>query len=116
MSPFFVEHSTDRGVAYLRVRGDVDTSTALRVGNALRAAADDERHNVVVDLCEVELLDANGLGALMRCAKSLREQGRRLFVVCPPGHVRRVLELCMLGRRLGVHATREDAVAAAAAA
>jgi anti-sigma B factor antagonist len=116
MPPFLIEHSTNHGIAYLRVRGDVDTSTALRVRNALRAATDDKQHNVVVDLCEVELLDANGIGVLMRYAKSLREQERRLFVVCPPGNVRRVLELCMLSRRLGVHATRDEAVAAAAAA
>jgi anti-sigma B factor antagonist len=91
-------------------------STALRVRDGLWAATDNEHQNVVIDLGGVELLDATGIGVLMRCAKGMRERGRRLFVVCPPGNVRRVLELCMLSRRLGVHPTRDEAVAAAVAA
>jgi anti-sigma B factor antagonist len=112
MAPFVVERSIDAGMACVQVRGHLDESTALHLRNAVWEATDSDQRCLVVDLCGVEVIDAAGIAVLLRCARGMRERGGHLFVACPPGNVRRVLELCMLSETLGVRATREEAVAA----
>ncbi len=64
---------------------------------------------IVVDLTELEFIDSSGIHALVRP----RSDSARIELVCPPGNVRRVLEVTKLERVLQVHDTLDAALAAA---
>ena len=53
---------------------------------------------LVVDLSDVTLLDSSGLGALVSLLNRARGGGRRLGLVCPHRHLRRVFEITGLRR------------------
>ena len=67
-------------------------------------------HPVVVDLTELAFIDSSGLHALLRP----RGDDGAIELVCPPGNIRRVLELTKLEHVLQVYDTLDAALAAAA--
>jgi anti-sigma B factor antagonist len=64
---------------------------------------------VVVDLTGLAFIDSSGIHALLRP----RPQAT-IVLVCPPGNVRRVLEVTKLENVLPLHDTLDDALAATA--
>lgn len=94
----------------LRVRGDLDMSTATDLTDAVRAELKASESpeggtgghppvaHVVIDLGVTEFLDSSGARALVWAARDAREAGVELSVACPPanGPVRRVLDLLQL--------------------
>ena len=64
---------------------------------------------VVVDLTSLEFIDSSGIHALVRP----RSDNARIELVCPPGNVRRVLEVTKLERVLQVHDSLDEALTAA---
>jgi anti-anti-sigma factor len=77
----------------IAVRGDVDSSTAPILADALRRATVDGEGRVVLDLCETSFIDSAGISTLLNGLRRLTRQRRKLVVVCPPGPPRRVFEL-----------------------
>ena len=70
------------------VEGDVDLQTGPQLSATVCASGGGE--HVVVDLCEVAVIDARGLRDMLLAARLL---ARGLYVVCAPdGPVRRMLE------------------------
>jgi anti-anti-sigma factor len=63
---------------------------------------------IVVDLTPLEFIDSSGIHALVRP----RSDSARIELVCPPGNVRRVLEVTKLERVLQVYNTLDEAFAA----
>jgi anti-sigma B factor antagonist len=80
-------------VPVVRLRGAVDIDTVRHVAERLNELVGDPSATVVVDLTPVTFIDSTGLGALMRTHQRLRRQGRSLYVICPAGPARRVLEV-----------------------
>jgi anti-anti-sigma factor len=64
---------------------------------------------IVVDLTPLEFIDSSGIHALVRP----RSDTARIELVCPPGNVRRVLEVTKLERVLQVYDTLDEALAVA---
>jgi len=97
------------GVVVIRVRGDIDVTTAPGLVEAIGKTADhapDRR--VVVHLGACDYFDSSGISALLRCKKRL---GGRLGVVAPSGSsVHRVLEMVGLVEALLVADTLDSAV------
>ena len=60
------EHDGDAMVYCLR--GSLDIATAPSMRAALIEAAEEGKHDIVVDLRQVEFLDSTGLGALVAAA------------------------------------------------
>ena len=77
----------------IAVRGDVDSSTAPMLADALRRATLDGEGRVVLDLCETSFIDSAGISTLLNGLRRLTRQRRKMIVVCPPGPPRRVFEL-----------------------
>lgn len=100
------------GTHFVVAEGEVDLAGAHRLSRALGEVLAAREGDVVVDLCAVSFMDSFGIGKLLETLQRLRRQGRRMAVVCPPGAVRRVLELARLEEALQVQETREQAQAA----
>ena len=66
----------------------------------------------VLDLSQLSFMDSTGVNALLRARALLAREQRELVVVCPPGAVRRVLELVGIDDMLAPFASRRDAAAA----
>ena len=77
----------------LTVRGEIDIATSPQLKLALDKAIRESVGAFVLDLCEVEFLDSSGLNLVLRARAALAREARPLAVVCPPGAVRRVMEI-----------------------
>ena len=110
-----LEDETAGDVLVVRARGEIDHWSAPYLSERMRMAAHEEDGPVVVDLCDVTLIDSAGISVLVNAARRLVHQRRRLSIVCPPGNLRRLFELTGLVDALEIHPTRDDALAALAA-
>jgi anti-anti-sigma factor len=63
----------------------------------------------VLDLDDLGFIDSTGVTVLLRAQSLLGQQDRRLALVCPPGAVRRVLELVGVADLFPLLASRADA-------
>jgi anti-sigma B factor antagonist len=91
------------GAPGLAVRGEVDLAVV-----ATRSSVG----AFVLDLCDVEFLDSTGLRVLLHARALLARDERALAVVCPPGNVRRLLEVVGVDDLFFLVDTREEVAAA----
>jgi anti-sigma B factor antagonist len=63
---------------------------------------------LVVDLGPTEFLDSTGIGTLVGVMKTVRTRGGDLALVCPPGHIRRTLELVGLHLAFRIYDSLDD--------
>ena len=99
-------------VAMAEVIADaLDVSNAEDLKSRLRALADDHK-KLVLDLYQVAFLDSAGCGALVTSMSHFRATGGDLRLCCLAQRVRTLVELVRLNRVLGIHDTREAAIAA----
>jgi anti-sigma B factor antagonist len=110
-----LEDETAGGALLICARGEIDHWTAPALSERLRVAAHDEDGPVVMDLCDVTLIDSAGISVLVNASRRLLHQRRRLTIVCPPGNLLRLFELTGLVDALEIHPTRDDALASLAA-
>ena len=103
-----IEHL--EGVALVRAEGEVDLETADQLLASLRAASA-MGDRVVCDLIGVPFMDSSGLKALLVYLAEL--DGRLRLVLSPGAPVARLLELADVRERFVIHASPEEAVAAA---
>jgi len=85
-------------VAIVHVRGDVDLLTAseFRACVHTTASSDTNHGGMVVDLSELEYIDASGLLTLEEGRQLCRLHSRELVLIAPSPHVERVLEMLRL--------------------
>ncbi len=102
-------------VAVVVLAGEVDLYTAPRFKDVLLQAIDDGALRVVVDLTDVTFIDSTALGVLVSGGKRLNQAAGSLAIGCPDQKIRRILEITGLDTVFAVCATREEALAAAAA-
>jgi anti-sigma B factor antagonist len=93
--------------------GEIDISTRLRLSTALNDVVTRDHEPVVIDLAAISFMDSSGLGILLNALRRLVRQQRRLTLVCPPGEVRRVMNLTGLIDSFSVHDELGPAVAEA---
>jgi anti-sigma B factor antagonist len=82
--------------------GRLDVLGASAAREALHAAVSSGTGDLVVDLSEVELLDATGLGVLVGTHRRARLAGRRLVLRGAVPRVSRILALTRLDRIIQV--------------
>ena len=99
------------GTIVVSVHGDLDLHSADALGDCLVGAAEQGASSVIVDLSDVEFVDSQGLGALLRGTRRLGRGADQFRLVVPGRHVRRVFELTALDRVFVLDETREQALA-----
>ncbi|MER7335709.1 MULTISPECIES: STAS domain-containing protein [unclassified Micromonospora] len=102
-----VDHLDD--VAVVSAAGDIDVDTADDLRTALRQAVDICGH-VVVDLTRVHLIDAGGLGLLVRAHRDARERGAVLCLAAPSRFILTVLHTMRLDGLFPIFVSPEEAV------
>ena len=100
------------GALLVHVRGEIDQWSTPMLSERLRTAAHEAEGNVMVDLCDVTMIDSAGISVLVNAARRLSQQRRRLMLVRPPGNLMRLFELTGLTDALEIHPTRDDALSA----
>jgi anti-sigma B factor antagonist len=93
----------------LAVSGEIDIATVDDLGDAIDAVIDDGAVEVWVDLTPAEFMDSTGLRLLVAAGDRLRALNRSLAVICPPGAIRRTIELAGLHEVLPVFRDRTAA-------
>src|SRR3954452_18601933 len=107
------EDRTD-GAQVLELSGELDAASAPALRERLAEGATRGGGPLVIDLTSLIFIDSTGLSVLLNARRRLTRRGRDFGVVCPTGHVRRILEVTKLLDTLGCYATREQAVDAVA--
>jgi anti-sigma B factor antagonist len=77
----------------LAVEGELDIGTVDGLRQAVDGALDAGAHELWIDFSGTTILDSTAIHVLLEAHARLRELDRRLAVICPPGNVRRVLQV-----------------------
>lgn len=94
-----------------RLKGSLDLATSPTVRAALLEAANEGKHEIVVDLSNVEFIDSTGLGALIGGHRRALENSGGVSLVVTEGPISRLLNITGLIRVFKVYASVEDALA-----
>jgi anti-anti-sigma factor len=86
----------------LRLQGRLDVTTVADIRTVLHEAVDLGADDLVVDLSDVELVDATGLGVLVGVHRRASRLGRRLVLRGVPPRVLRLLAVTRLSRILAI--------------
>lgn len=103
----FVVGQTHPAGLTLRVRGELDASTAGHLRAALDGAVGVTE--LVVDLSTASFGDLCGVRELVRCARQRRARQDTLLVLAPPPSVESILRLTPLGAELSWEPRRSRA-------
>ena len=110
--PFEVLDFALAEVSGVAVRGEVELATAPRLTAALDERIRRTSGPFVIDLSTVDFLDSCGIHCLVRARALLGRDDRPIALVCPPGNVRRVLELAALDELFPLYRSRAELSAA----
>ncbi len=100
----------DVAIIYCHDRIVVGQTNELR---DLVMSAINDKHQVILNLSDVSLIDSTGLGTLAVVCMSARKRGLDVKLVAPSTYVADVLETTMLGTVFKVFATDQQALRAA---
>jgi anti-sigma B factor antagonist len=92
-----------------RLRGSLDLATAPTVRAALNDATDNDSHDIIVDLTQLEFLDSTGLGVLIGAHRRAAEHGGSLRLIVHDGSIARLLNITGLIAVFAVYHSLEDA-------
>ena len=99
------------GTVVVSVHGDLDLHSADELGDRLVGVVDRGVSMLVVDLSDVEFVDSQGLGALLRGTRRFGAGQERFRLVVPTPEVRRVFEITALDQVFPLDESRELAIA-----
>jgi anti-sigma B factor antagonist len=111
-----VREDGDHSAQALELSGELDAASAPALRERLAEVATRGSGPLVIDLSSLDFIDSTGLSALLNAKRRLTRRGRGFAIVCPPGHVRRILEVTQLLDALGCHSSTEEAFGAVAEA
>lgn len=89
-----VQCDGDRSVVWLC--GEHDIATEAELSEALAGAIASDDADLVVDLSEVQFIDASTIRVIIRARNYLRHRSRSLVLRSPAEGARRVLDVCGL--------------------
>ena len=93
----------DRATVVVSVKGEVDLATAPALERTLRGVADDQTHEVIVDLTDCTFLDSQGLMALLGTKGRLERSNRRLALVISDARVLQIFRITQFDEPFEIH-------------
>lgn len=117
MSSFYLSHHVSQDdVCVIRVGGYLDFDAAPEFKKCLVHRIEEGSKVIVVDLTDAGFIDSTGIGVLVGALKRVKQAGGSLAVVCADADVRGIFEIVGLDAVMPLHGSREEALAAVAAA
>lgn len=98
-------------VAVMTVSGRVDSATAPELESKLRALVEADKHQIVLDLKDVEYMSSAGLRAMVSTLKQVKRVNGDLRISSPSPRVEEVLRLAGLTSIFSIHSSQEEAIA-----
>src|SRR3954451_21766092 len=92
-------------VFLLSAAGELDLGTVPELSDRLSSLDGCGAQRLIVDLTEVTFLDSSALGALLAQARTRRDQGEELALVCNDPRTLRALEVTGLQSVFELHRT-----------
>jgi anti-anti-sigma factor len=89
------------------IGGGLDSATAPDLGAALNALVGTVRADVVLDLGELDFIDASGLGVIVAAATRLRAAGGALILRSTPPMALRLLDITSVSDLVQIERTDE---------
>jgi anti-sigma B factor antagonist len=105
-----VREGLQEGAQVLEVSGELDAASAPALRERLAEVATRGAGPLVIDLTDLNFIDSTGLSVLLNARRRLTRRGRGFAMVCPSGHIHRILEVTQLLDTLGCHDSREEAL------
>jgi anti-sigma B factor antagonist len=105
-----IKSEHDGAAIIYRLRGSLDLATAPSLRAALIEAANEGKHEIIVDLTELEFLDSTGLGALIGAHRRALENRGRVRLIVHDGPIQRLLNITGLMRIFAVYASLDAAL------
>lgn len=96
------------------VDGDVDVLTAPQLRERIVELLAEGRNRLAVDLGPTDFLDSSGLSVLVTGVKRARSVGGDVVLVCPPGKIRRLLEVVAFDQVFTLYDSLEELAASPA--
>jgi anti-anti-sigma factor len=100
-------------IAKVMLSGRLDSSGAVEIEMPLTAVAT-ERRAIIVDLTSVAFLSSYGVRVLLIAAKICNSKGGKLVLLCPDGHVAKVLRKARIDALVPMIESQDAAVSALA--
>lgn len=91
-----VSANGDADRTVVRLRGEYDLATRAALRDTLDRAIAHGDGDLVVDLSQVQFMDAGAVGIILQAREALLARSSSLTVRSPRGITRRILELCDL--------------------
>jgi anti-sigma B factor antagonist len=91
-----------QSTALLKIAGDVDVASSPQLELQLAALLKAGNVHVVIDMAEVNFIDASGIGTLVAAADQARAAGGGLVLSRPTSRVKRVIDVLQLNVALPV--------------
>lgn len=109
-----VECEAEDDAVVVRVKGDVDSSTADELTNhltaALRTAATHPARLVIVDLQAVDFFGSAALNAVLKCHEEGKEAGTSVRLAADHDQVLRPIQVTELDRIFDIYPTLSEAL------
>ena len=86
-------HNGSARSTVVAAQGEIDAATAAQFAETLSAAAAKAEGSLLVDLEEVDFIDAKGYVAVLNAERKMRERGGEVLVVCSRSTTRRIFTL-----------------------
>ena len=105
-----VSSASDGHIQLFALGGSLDIASSPTLRAALMESADRDKHEIIVDLTQLEFLDSTGLGALIGAHKRAAEHGGSVRLVAQEGQILRLLRITGLLDVFAVYPTVEAAL------
>jgi len=110
LMPIEIELIEVQNVLIVAVTGEVNSVTAIQLGEQLQQTAKQGKNQVVLDLSQVTYLSSAGLREVISGVQRAKENGGDLRIANPSARVVELLDMTGLNKALGIYATRDEAV------
>jgi anti-sigma B factor antagonist len=99
----------ENGSLLFKLRGSLDLATAPTIKAALSEATENGRHDLILDLTQLEFLDSTGLGVLIGAHRRAAEHGGSFRLIVNDGPIWRLLNITGLVTVFAVYRSLDNA-------
>lgn len=110
MSELELSKESLKRVDIIRANGRIDSNSAPEFDNELKAALENGRHNIVLNLSGVSYMSSAGLRALISALRECKKHHGNVVLAAPSDRVKEVLELAGLSTIFNIYDDETTAV------